>query len=356
MNKNSASTDVVSLVAVGAQGFILFRAIQQLRRRAVNPDMKDPGTRHTRWLQLIVLVSMVAVVAIGFATVRAWGLVGIFVTLVSALLVAVVATVIAAYLWLAAEDHRRKVGYVVCEADYLGAPRQVKSAMRRIYGSARTVRMGRAHQEAMFGDLELDQLVFSAAQQAILCSEISTGIRDLKPDSDAGDHELIADADGQIKQIAAHLAEVEATLKRAASAASRLSARIAEPERVQAAQKAVYEAHAAAEDRRRQAREKLEQVTAEAKTMTRVDATDVDDRIAAVAAGYDEVLQVSGEAVGGGNVAGHASSAQNAPAVGAGDANARLGAALRMAKSAAGHAVKDARARAKAMKDQFGER
>lgn len=288
MSKNSAARDLVSVVAVGTHGFILFRAIQQLRRRAVNPDMKDLGLKQTRWLPAIIPAAMVLVVGIGFAAIHAWGAIGVFVTLICALVVMIAAMIIAAWVWLAAEDHRRKVGYVICEADYGTAPRQIKSTMRRIYRSAQVVRTGRAYQEGMFGELELDRLVFSAAEQAIVSSQIACGIKDLKPDSESGDRELIAEADGQIKQISAHLSSVESTLKRAATTANRLSSRLAEPARQEAARKVDDAVHEAAQDRRRRAREKLEEATTQAKVKTRVDATDVEERIAAVSAGYDE--------------------------------------------------------------------
>lgn len=193
--------------------------------------MKDPGTKLTRWLSWIPLGSVAVVAAIGVAAVWAWGIFGVLLTIACALVVVVVATVVAAYLWLAAEDYRRKAGYIICEADYDSAPRQIKSTMRRIYRSARTVRTGRAHQDGMFGELELERLVFTAAQQAVLSSDVSAGIRDLKPDAGPADRELIADADAQIKEIADHLVEVEARLKRTASTASRLSETVAEPER-----------------------------------------------------------------------------------------------------------------------------
>ncbi|STZ33326.1 Uncharacterised protein [Mycolicibacterium smegmatis] len=257
--------------------------------------MEDPGAKLTRWLPAIAPVALAVVVAVGVATVSAWGaVVGGVLTVASLLVVVIAGIVFAAYLWLAAEDYRRKEGYVVCEADYADAPRQIKATMRRIYRSARAVRVGRAHQDGMFGELELDRLVFAAAEQAILSSEVAAGVRDLKPDAQESDRELIAVADTQIKAITEHLVEVERTLKRSASTADHLSKKIAEPEKRWAEQKAADEARTAAQDRRRRAREKLEEATVEAKAKVPVEAADIEERIAAVATGYDEVTQVSG--------------------------------------------------------------
>ncbi|BBX34854.1 hypothetical protein MMAG44476_34781 [Mycolicibacterium mageritense DSM 44476 = CIP 104973] len=348
MSRNFSAGTAITLVGAGARGFILYRAFQQLRRRAVDPDMKDPGTKLTRWLSWIPLGSVAVVAAIGVAAVWAWGIFGVLLTIACALVVVVVATVVAAYLWLAAEDYRRKAGYIICEADYDSAPRQIKSTMRRIYRSARTVRTGRAHQDGMFGELELERLVFTAAQQAVLSSDVSAGIRDLKPDAGPADRELIADADAQIKEIADHLVEVEARLKRTASTASRLSETVAEPERRREAQKAADEAPAAAEDRRRRAHEKLQRATAEAKVKTPVDATDVEDRVAAVAAGYEEVARISKQALEGGSSRGENSVEGNAVAGADDGGKAARTAAINAAKTSAGQATKLASAAGRA--------
>lgn len=304
MSKNSSAVDIIGLVGVGAHGFLLYRAFQQLRRRVVNPDMNDPGIAMTRWLAWIAPVAAAIVVAIGIATVWAWGgFIGIALTLVCALVVAVAAMALAAYLWLSAEDYRRAMGYVVCEADYPDAPRQIKSTMRRIYRSGHVVRTGQAHQQGMFGEVELDRLVFASAQQAIVASGVAAGIRGLRSDANAGDRELIADAEKQIKEITKHLSDVEARFKRTASTASQLSESIAEPDRLRAEQKAREEASAAAEVRRRQARQKLEQATVEAKATERMDATDLEDRVSAVAAGYVEASRISRQTLSGDQLA-----------------------------------------------------
>lgn len=305
--------------------------------------MKDPGLKQTRWLPSIIPVSVLFVVGIGFAAIRAWGAIGLLVTLVCALVAAIVSTIIAAFVWLAAEDRRRKVGYVICEADYVSAPRQIKSTMRRIYRSAQVVRTGRAHQEGMFGALELDRLVFSAAEQASMSSEIVVGIRDLGPNSGSGDRDLIAEADDQIKQISAHLSSVESTLKRAATTANRLSGWIAEPERREAARKAADAAYEATQDRRRRAREKLEEATAQAKGKTRLDAIDIEERIAAVSAGYDEAAGLSNRTLQGEELPTNDSPSRKAA----------------VAKESAGKAAKRAtalgKAGAKKLRDRLGE-
>jgi hypothetical protein len=358
VSKTSAAGNAIALVGIGARGFILFRAFQQLCRRAVNPDMKDPGAKLTRRLPWIFPVTFAVVIAVGIATVWAWGtVVGVALTLASALIMAIAGVALAAYLWLAAEDFRRQEGYVVCEADYADAPRQIKATMRRIYRSAREVRAGRAHQDGMFGELELDRLVFSAGEQAILSSQGAAGIRDLKPDAEDADRDLIADAEAQIQAITAHLVEVEKTLKRSASAAGHLSEKISEPEKRRAEQRAADEAQSAAQDRRRRALEKLEEVAAKAKAKVPVEATDIEERIAAVAAGYDEATQVSRHGIGATAMPPKKDAAEGSTGIVGAEESGKSArsVAISSAKSSVGQASKRAAAGAKRLRNLLNE-
>ncbi|WP_396908636.1 hypothetical protein [Mycolicibacterium sp.] len=293
MAERSSVETAASLAAAGVGGYQLFRLVQRLRHRATHPDMVDPGKDLVRWLQWVAcgLAAAVALVAVALF---AWlGPVAIILVVVCVLAAVVAGVVAAGWLWVVAEQRRRACRYVLCEEDYADAPRQIKSTMRRIYRSARSVRSGAAHQQDMFGDLSLDQVVYAAAERAILSSELSAGIRDLRPDAKAADQALIENVNEQIRAIKDELASVEATFKRSARTADNLSERITEPERRRAAEHAKEAAEAAASDRRERARTRLEEVSMRADATLDLSHGDVEDRIDAVAAGYDEAKQVS---------------------------------------------------------------
>lgn len=133
-------------------------------------------------------------------------------------------------------------GYVVCEADYADAPRHIRSAMWRIFKSALSVRGGSAYQTGIFGDLELDRVVYSAAERAVISSELCAGMRDL---GEAQDGELLDTAE-QLADIRRFVLEVEAALKRAAKTASRLSTSLSDCAKERATQQAAQRAAAAA--------------------------------------------------------------------------------------------------------------
>jgi hypothetical protein len=151
--------------------------------------------------------------------------------------------------------------------------------------SVRGITEGRqAYQRDMFGDLGLDHAVYSAAERAIHSAELATAIRDLRPDAVPSDRILLEDARAQIRAITQELSAVEATLKRGAKAADKLSERIVEPERQRAAETARETAAAAAKERRDQACSRLEEVCARADTALGVQHDGVEERIVAVAA------------------------------------------------------------------------
>lgn len=190
-----------------------------------------------------------------------------------------------------AESRRHRTGYVICEADYADAPHHIKSAMRRIFKSARAVRGGSAYQTGMFGDLELDRLVYSAAERAVISSELCAGVRDL---GEAQDGELFDTAE-QLADIRRYVREVEAALKRAAKTACRLSTSLSDCAKALATQQAAQRAAEAAADRGRLARTRIEQATARDRTATRVAAGDLEDRVSATYEGYREATKISDE-------------------------------------------------------------
>ncbi len=272
----------------------LVRAIRQFRRRAVDPDRQDPA----RLIYLLIIwgcpVLALGVVAANIAVFDKFGLTALFPAVTLDVVAAVGLIVSALYLWHLAEARRRCSGYVICEASYVDAPHHVKSTMRHIYKSARSVRSGRAYQDRMLGDGELDRLVYSAAERAVLASELSAAVRDLaanaEPDDDAVNH-----AKEQLGEIRRYLDDVEGSLARAAKTATSLSGRISEPEAARAAQRHAEEMAATAAENRRQARMRLEDATARASSPARVDGSDVEDRVSSVYAGYDEVTRISND-------------------------------------------------------------
>jgi hypothetical protein len=282
----------------GVGGFYLFQLIRRLMYRAVHPDMEDPGKRYLRWLWLVPIVLTVVVAAAAAALFHRLGPGAIVLVVICAFLALLVWGIVASWLWFAAEQCRRASRYVICEADYADAPRQIKSTMRRMYRSARSMRSGQAYRQNMFGDLELDQLVYSAAERAVLSSELSAAARDLRPDSAPGDRTVLDDANAQIRAISDELARVESALKRSATTADILSESIAEPERQRAATLAQEQADAEARARHDRARGHLEDVTTRASARLDLDDSEVEDRIGAVSAGFDEARQVSAKFLG----------------------------------------------------------
>jgi len=303
MAQKTRAGTAVDLVTVGFAGYSLIRVIQQVRNRATHPNMADPGRRYLMWLPwvlgAVVLLVVVGAVAL-FAT--ADPVLATIATVIGALVWMAVGLVIALWLWLTAEGQRRTQKYVICEAHYAHAPRQIRSAMRRIYALARSVRTGHANQSEIFGDLGLQQLVYTAAQRAIVASEVASSVRDLRPDAMAADRALIDDANDKIRVIGEELSGVEATLKRASGAADTLSQRIPRPqqplqdpaaERLRAVAERRAEAVAAKDGRRDRARKRLEDATARAEETPDFGHVDVEERINAVAAGYEEAEQIS---------------------------------------------------------------
>ncbi len=236
MSENSSGGALVPLVGAGIGGIYLVRVIQRLRHRAVNPDMEDPGQRFVRWLPWVPFV-LFAGVAIAAVALIAWlGPVAIIFVVACALVALLAWATLAFVLWSAAEQRRRASRYVICEADYTDAPRPIKSTMRGIYRSAQLMRSGRAYQSDIFGDLGLDHVVYSAAERAILSSELCAAARDLRPDAEPNDRALLDDANAQIQAIKEELAEIEATLKRSSKTDDKLSKSMIEPERQRAAE------------------------------------------------------------------------------------------------------------------------
>lgn len=296
-NGTQSWEDRVGAISAAVGLYSIVQMILRLRRRAQHPDMADPArtlvvAAKLTSLGLAVLLAVANILAVAY-----WGFVAVFALIVIDLLLLVAA----AAGMLAVLDRRDKIrrasGYVICELDYPAAPRQVKTAMRRIYNSSRSIRGGRAYLDGMFGDMALDQLVYSAAERAVLSSELSTAVTDLKPDATAADKATLVEANAQIDDIIAYLRDVESALEGGGKSASKLSGQIVEPERQRAAAQQAEAAAEASAARRESARKRVEDATASAAAKKGLDPSDVEDRIHAVSAGYGEAVSISDSAL-----------------------------------------------------------
>ena len=168
------------VIWAGVGAAYLVSVYQQLRRRAVDPDGRDPASRISLMIKWGCPALALAVVVANVVVFSRVGIAALLIVLVLDVGAVLGIAALAMRLWEIAEGRRRQTGYVICEASYVHAPRHIKSSMRRIYRSGRSVRAGRAFCDQMFGDVQLDQLVYSAAQRAVLSSELSEAVRELK--------------------------------------------------------------------------------------------------------------------------------------------------------------------------------
>ena len=293
---NSTGDGFTTAVVAGAGGIYLYRRIRELRRRAVNPDVQDPGPRFRLVANLLLAILGAALIALAVFAVRAWGGWGVILAVVLVLGAAIGYALGAAWIWISVEQRRQAAGYVISEAQYRSAPRQIKSSMRRIYSSAASLEGARATQAGMFGGLELQRLVYGAAERALVSAELAAALNDLTLGADSEDAATRKVANEKIQDIQNYLAEVEDTLNRSSKKAEVLSRRLAEPERQQAQRVHAEREATASADRRDRARATVEEATARAAAESDHDPASVEAKIDAVIAGYDEVVGLSGGA------------------------------------------------------------
>ena len=200
---------------------------------------------------------------------------------------------------MAAEDRRHATGYVICEAQYLAAPGKIKASMRRIYKSRASLKAGTASQSGMLPGTEIDRLVYQAARRALLSAELATAARELSADARAEDNDALGAASAKLQEIQNQLIDVEKRLTRSSAVASKLSQRLAEPEKKRAIEDIAGRHAAESTQRRGVARARLDAAAARAKSVdSNLDGVDVEERISAVHAGYEEVVTLSGGLIG----------------------------------------------------------
>lgn len=316
MGDKSSGESAVSLGIAAVGGIQVFRLFRRLRHRATHPSMEDPGKDLLRWQQLAA-AAIAVLVAIAIVGLFAWlGPIAIISAVAIVLVAIVVSVAIALWLWLVAERRRRSVRYVICEDDYADAPRQIKATMRRICHSAKSVQVSQAHQRDMFGDLSVDEVVYGAAQRAILSSELAAAMRDLRPDAASSDQTLLDEANEQIRAIKDELAAVEAAFKRSAKTAEQLSKHVTEPERQRAAERDRLRAESAARERREGARAHLEEVSQQAEIAPVSEFDNMIDRIESVAAGYNDARDASDRVLNGPSATADRASSSDVPSAG----------------------------------------
>ncbi len=340
MERASGGGAALPLITAGVGAGYAYRVLRQLRCRAINPDVQDPARNLMRWLQGLAIAVAALIVAVAVALFWSMGPVAIIFAVPLALLLVLLGLLGALYLWAYAEMERRKGGYVICEVHYPDAPRQVKASMRRIYRAARSVKSGVAYTSGVLGKVEMDRLVFAAAERAVVSSELSAAVRDLRPDASEEDRTTMENAANQIKEIVAHLGDVEKALKQSAVTAKSLSDRITEPARRQEAKRVGERQVAARNERRQRARSRLDDARLRAQGLSDIGLHDVTEQISAIDQGHQEASEISATVLT--PEVRHSVASTNRDQITPPDPNAKAGlsreAALRAAASSAGKA------------------
>jgi hypothetical protein len=288
-----AGTAVIGgLVAAGAQPEL----------RVTNPTARDPARALVLLLTCSFLLFALAIV-VGNVVLVCWlGLVGVvLVPLLGSFDLLLLSALAAALEKLnrIADPLRRRHKYLISADDYAAAPLLIPGTMKQIFKSAWSLRASRAHREGMFGAIDIQQVLYSAAEQAVQAAEINASVHDLEANAGPTDADALRRARVALLKIDRYLDKVEAELKGAAKTAKSLSKKLNEAERA----RAVARKEELAAERRREAqamaRANIENSTARAKSTTRIDATDIADRVGSVSAGYDEARRVSDDVLHG---------------------------------------------------------
>lgn len=290
MPKTEVSGSSAQLTTVGIGAAVAFYKARKHIARVADPDRPDPA----RYFWLFKAASLAAMVAavwwlVSVAPPELMFLLGVFFAVVAA----VIYFCVAQYVNFRAAVHRRATGYVISEDSYKHAPRSIKVSMRRIYKAAASIESGRAHQEGMFGDIGVTRLVYSAAQRAVLSSELRASTADLM-----GAAGLVAAVEQtqlsqtRLQDLTNEVKEVERSLGRTKKTARKLSSDLEAPDRAAKMRRAKE-----AQKRRQQAAvDRVDEVTARIDGSSAPDARDLEDRVTAVYAGYNETTAITDRA------------------------------------------------------------
>ena len=135
--------------------------------------------------------------------------------------------------------------------------------------------------------------MFETAEHAVASSELAAAVHELRSTQSAEDLDALRAATKRLDEMCCHIEEVEASLKRTSGSAKRLSDSITRPEEERAEQRRASIAAAARDERRRRARAQLDEAVARAAVQPATDSADIEDRVTAVGAGYQEAAQAS---------------------------------------------------------------
>lgn len=271
-----------------------FRSISRNRSRASDPDRRNPLLDHVKLLYAGLGVLLTAGIYVGLAGADASQPHSAFVTI--PVLVGIALLCIFA-VWTLLDLYRLNQ-HNIRERHYINAPADIRKSLRRIYRSARSVRRGEAYAQGVVGDAELRRLVYSAAQQAVISSELSVQIRELALSRDPEDRRVIAEAEEHLAVIRKQIKDLEARFGRTADTADKLSQEITRPQRERVEAQRQAQADAAQAERHHIARVRLTEATYKAKLQRTAgdDGTDLEDRVSGLHEGYQEAARISATA------------------------------------------------------------
>ncbi|TXH16587.1 MAG: hypothetical protein E6R06_30650 [Mycobacterium sp.] len=191
------------------------------------------------------------------------------------------------------ESRQRKYEYLICADDYVEAPQPIQTKMRKIFESAESLRDNRAHRDGMFGDLDIDRVLYSASEQAVNAATLNVAKRKLQSVPGSVDEDGLRRARAGLHKIGRQLDQVEAELSRAATAANSLSTKIIAAEKAceQAAKDS--EATVRRDQKRADAHRLLDNAVMQTRSTSRIDTGGIGDHVESVAAGYDDATKIT---------------------------------------------------------------
>lgn len=196
------------------------------------------------------------------------------------------------------ESRQRKYKYLICADDYEEAPQPIQTTMRKIFESAESLRDNPAYRDGMFGDLDIDRVLYSASEQAVQLATLNAAKRKLQSVPGRVDEDALRRARAGLHKIGRQLDQVEAELSRAATAANGLSAKIIAAEKTRQQKVRDREAAARRDQKRADAQRLLDKAVMQTRSTSRIDTSGIGDHIESVAAGYDDATKITDKVLG----------------------------------------------------------
>lgn len=145
----------------------------------------------------------------------------------------------------------------------------------------------------MFGDVDVDSVLYSAALQVVQTSTINAPLRKLKAHAGPDDEDAVRRGRDALDRIGEQLDKIEADLRAAARDGKHLSKQLAATDRARIVESLDEQAAERHREAGARARAAVDDAIARAGVESAGDTTTIADRVAVVAAGYDEARQVS---------------------------------------------------------------